>query len=908
LNTHIRPHAYQRSPLSIAVALALLTLAAPTHAQQAGDDTAPMQKIEITGSSIKRVAADQALPVTVVKVDDWIAQGALTISDILLTMSTGADFQPNTTSGTGNSANMRGIGTARTLVLLDGKRMNNSPIDPNTIPVSALDRTEVLRDGASSVYGSDAIGGVINFVSKKVYTGASITAKANVPSKSGGGESAGLSFIAGKGNLGTDGWNVYVTGDINHQEALSQSSRPNITSAERRLGAGFAAPKLSTGGNAIPANVTLANGSNKVNGVTISGNPYYATGCMEGFSTPGLANTCVATANANSLALTAEKQQESLFSKGSLMLGDDNKLSASLLHTSIYVRPVKNPTFGINASVPGFPALTISPTSPFYPGKGITPAMPGITNQTLTLAWSLIGDLGPTYLNYNTALTRLTVDDEGHLGAWDYKVGLWSTVYSTRTTFRSGFVNSYSLLAGVANGQLNPFGLQNQAGKEYLASISTNGETANNGLTRMSGTDVTASRELMDLPGGALALAAGAGMYHDSVYTNIPTTVILSGGQTGNTAAINARASRNVMDVYAELNAPLTKALELNLAVRTDRYSDFGSTTNPKLSLRFRPWDWVMLRSAAGTGFRAPTLTERYIGVNNGATGITSTSYNDPVLCPGGAPGATTGGTALAGYNPASVCNARQPINTGANPNVGPEKSKTFTLGLVFTPTPSLLVSVDYFKVQLRNVIGQLAQPTLFTDPQYAVRFIRDAKNNLLYIDNRLNNLGGERTDGIDLTTTYQLPKTAWGTFGVQLDGTYINAFETQVTPGGAWISSVNKFGPLDTNVFTFRWKYDAAIKWRSNDGNWNATLNQQYKQSFQDLNASSTFAHRIDSYTIYNASVAYTGFKNVTVRAGINNMFDRDPPSSNYRNEGFASGMASPIGRSVNMRASYNF
>jgi iron complex outermembrane receptor protein len=910
LNNKIKKQRYVPTPIASAVAFALLALSAPSHAQQAApapDDA--MQKVEITGTSIKRSTADQSLPVTVVKAEDWIAQGALTISDILMTMSTGADFQPNTTSGNGNSANMRGIGTARTLVLLDGRRLNNSSIDPNTIPVSALDRTEVLRDGASSVYGSDAIGGVINFVTKKSYSGASVTAKTNVPEMSGGGKSYGMSFIAGKGSLANDGWNVYVTGDMNRQGALSQASRPDITDTLRRQSAGFAAPKLTTGSNALPANVTLANGSSKVGNVTITGNPYFGSGCMPGYSTPGLNRTCVATATANSLGLMSEKEQASFFAKGSLMLGADNKLSASLMHSSIHVIPVKNPTFGINASIPGFPALTISPTSPYYPGKGITPAMTGITNQTLTLSWSLIGDLGPTYLDYNTELTRLTVEDEGHLGAWDYKVGLWSTIYATKTTFRSGFVNSYGLLAGVAGGQLNPFGLQNDAGRAYLDGISTNGQTANNGLTRLTGTDLTVSRELMDLPGGALALAAGSGMYHDSTYTNIPVEVALSGGQTGNTAAINARASRNVMAVYAELDAPLTKSLNVNLAVRTDRYSDFGSTTNPKLSVRYKPFETVMFRSAVGTGFRAPTLSERYIGQRSGPSGITSTGYNDPLLCPGGPIGGNTGGTALAGYNPSTVCNARQPINSGSNPNVGPEKSKTFTLGMVLTPTRSLLVSLDYFKLHMTESIGQLAQPTLFSDPQYASRFIRDPQTKtLLYIDNRLTNLGGLRTEGVDVTATYQLPKSAWGHFGVQLDGTYIHRFETQVTNDGPWISSVNKFGPLDVNVFTFRWKYDSALKWRSNDGKWSSTLNRQYKQSFQDLNAGSTFEHRIESYTLYNWSMSYAGFKKWKMMVGVNNVLDRLPPAANYRNEGFASGMASPLGRSYNLRATYNF
>ncbi|GAB3458270.1 TonB-dependent receptor [Massilia terrae] len=893
-------------PIASAVAMAVLAMSVPAFAQEA--PSAPMAKVEITGSSIKRAAADQPLPITVTKADDWIAQGAVTVADILMSMSTAADYEPNTTSGNGNSANMRGIGAARTLVLLDGKRLSDSSIDPNTIPTSALDRTEVLRDGASSIYGSDAIGGVINFVTKKAYNGASITAKGTVPKRKGGGENEGLSFIVGKGDLAKDGWNVYLTGDLNNQLPLSQTSRPNITNSDRLMSAGFEGPHLSKGTNAVPANVTLANGSTKVGSVTITGNPYYSTGCLAPFSVQGTSNTCASTYTANSLTLTTAKKQGSLFLKGSKMLGEDNKLTATLLYSSIYTRPVKNPTFGINASVTNFPALTITPTSPFYPGKGITPAMNGITNQTLTLAWSLIGDLGPTVLNYQKSASRITVEDEGHLGAWDYKVGVFNAVYATETTFRSGFVNSFKLLDGVANGKLNPFGLQDQTGKDYLKSISTDGETANKGLTRLSGAHLTVNRDLMQLSGGTLAFAAGASMYHDYGRTFIPPSVALSGGQTGTTAAIDVAASRNVSSVYAELDAPLTKSLDVDLAVRTDRYSDFGSTTNPKVSFRYKPTDWLAFRGAVGTGFRAPTLNERYFGAVNGPTGVTSSTYNDPVLCPGGKVGGNTGGTALPGYTPTTVCAAKLPINTGANPSVGPEKSETINFGIVLTPTNSLLVSLDYWNVRMKDAIGQLAQATLF-QPQYANLFIRDPKTNMLvYIDDRLNNMGGQRTDGIDVTATYTFPRTRYGRFGVQLDGTYVHSFKTQLTNDSDWIDSVNKFGPLDANVFTYRWRYTMSEKWQSAGGDWTSTLTETYRQSFEDLNASSLFYHRIDPYLLVNWSLSYSGFKNWTLMGGINNLFDRDPPAANYRNEGYLSGQASPVGRAFNLRATYKF
>jgi iron complex outermembrane receptor protein len=745
---------------------------------------------------------------------------------------------------------------------------------------------------------------VINFVTKKSYTGASITVKGASPQKSGGGQSEGFNFIAGKGDLAKDGWNVYVTGDVNHQNPLAQTARPNITSDENRISAGFAPPKLTKGSNAVPANVTLVNGSSK----TGTGNPYYASGCLAPWSVPGTSNTCAASYSANSLTLTKENEQASFFTKGTLMLNPDHKLSASLLYSTIHNRPVKNPTFGIDASIAGFPALTITPASKYYPGKGITPAMTGITNQTLTLGWSLIGDLGPTVLDYNTKTARMAIEDEGHIGAWDYRASLWSALYSSHVTFRSGFVNSYGLLSGVADGTLNPFGLQDQTGRDYLNSISTNGQTADAGVTRMNGLDLTGNRELMDLPGGAMALAVGASAWHDFTYHSIPETVALSGGQTGSTAAVNQHASRNVAAAYVELDMPFTRALDVDVAVRTDHYSDFGSTTNPKLSFRYKPSKLWMLRGAVGTGFRAPTLGQRYFGAVDGRTGITSLSYNDPVLCPGGRPGGNTGGTALPGYDPAVVCAARQPINTGANPKVGPERSTTYNFGVVLTPTRTLLVSVDYFNVKLRDMIGQIAQPTFFTDPAYANLFIRDANKNLLYIDDRQTNLGGLRTDGLDITTTYTFPKTRWGTFGAQLDGTYIHRFETQVDRDGPWISSINKFGPLDANVQNFRWKYGASVKWVSPAGDWTSTLNEQYRQSFEDLNNGTQFYHTIDPYTLFNWSLTYAGYRNWKVMVGVNNVFNRDPPAANYRNEGYASGEGSPLGRTFTARATYTF
>ncbi|MES2898528.1 MAG: TonB-dependent receptor [Pseudomonadota bacterium] len=860
-----------------------------------------MTKVEITGSSIKRLAADQALPVTVTKAEDWIAQGNITISDILLSMSTAANADPSTTSGLSNGSNMRGIGQARTLVLLDGRRLSDTTIDPNSIPLSALDRTEVLRDGASSVYGSDAIGGVINFVTKKSYTGASITAKATIPERKGGGETGGFSFTVGKGELGSDRWNVYLTGDFSQQNPLEGGTRPELVSQERLGSAGIAPPSINRGGFAFPANVTLVNGATRN-----AGNPYFSSGCVAPYSVPGLSNTCTSRIGVREVALLTEKKQGSLFLKGSTLLANDSKLSATLLYSQINVLPTRVAlNAGVNAVVPNYPSATITPSSPFYPGRGITPAMAGITNETLTLGWNMLADLGPAVLDYQKSSIRGTVEYEGRLGAWDYKLGLWSATYDIDIYLKSGWINTFGLSDGIKNGLLNPFAVQNAAGQDYLKSISTDGQLVNEASSRLSGGDITASRELMDLAGGKLALAVGASAFHNTGMSVIPPNATLSSFAI----AADNQASRNVASVYAELDAPITKTLNINAALRTDNYSDFGSTTNPKLSFRWKPLESVTVRGAVGTGFRAPTLTERYFGASDSATGITTNNYNDPLLCPGGAPGASSGGTALPGYNPALVCNARQPVNSGANPTVGPERSKSINFGIVLKPSNSLLISLDYWNVEVTDAIGQIAQATLFTNPIYADKFIRDPVTKALrYVDGRLQNLGGVRTDGVDLTVTYQLPRTSFGRFGFQMDGTYTNSFDTQVDPGGAWVSSLNKFGPLDSLTYIYRWRYTMSQKWQSNSGDWTSTLTQSYRQSFEDLNRSTTFYHRIDPYLLVNWSLAYKGFKNWNIVGGINNVFDRDPPAANGSALGFAGALASPVGRAASLRATYTF
>ena len=235
-----RHHPFPRRFALTSITLAVLALANQAAAQQQAPAPAAeaMQKVEITGSTIKRIASEMALPVTTVKVEEMANAALTTIADVVTSLPVGATNVPSS-AGAGTNINMRGIGINRTLVLLNGRRMANEPIgdgyaNVDVIPMSALNRVEILRDGASSTYGTDAIGGVVNFITKRTYNGLNVTAQTVVPQAHGGGRENRLSILGGIGNLESDGWNLYATVDTHKRSAL-RFGRPRGVEQPRAL-------------------------------------------------------------------------------------------------------------------------------------------------------------------------------------------------------------------------------------------------------------------------------------------------------------------------------------------------------------------------------------------------------------------------------------------------------------------------------------------------------------------------------------------------------------------------------------------------------------------------------------------------------------------------------------------------
>jgi len=886
-----------------AISMAVLALTQQAAAQQAG---AAVQRVEVTGSSIKRLAAEEALPVTTIKAEELEKQGMTTLADVMMALPQSASLQPSQ-AGSGTNINLRGLGVNRTLVLLNGRRLANEAIadgyaNLDTIPISALARVEVLRDGASSIYGSDAIGGVVNFITKREVSDGAVTVQHVQPKRHGGGDEQRVTLTFGKGSLQNDGWNVYGTVDFHRRSRLLMSDREGFVPDDAALASIGLAPSAASGGYATPANFTSS--ANRT-----AANPYYAAGCLAPYSIQGAKNTCVLDNDSYGTALYPNKQL-TMYGKATRKFGE-HVVSLEYTRGDESLYSYKNPTqvTAVGSSQPILPS-----SSRWYPGgSGGVPAVAGITNQPLTVSWAVPD--GGAITRDNQVNQRLLLSAEGTVGNWDYRTGASYGLSQRKIYFESGYYSGIGLIRGLANGVLNPFGLQDQAGQDYLQSIAADGMQNRSAKTAYYGVDATISRPLMDLAGGSLALALGVDVHRD---TNEDTKLAPAADITyAKIVPGHGDSARTIAGIFAEMDAPVTKTLTLNGAVRVDRYSDVGSTVTPKVSFRWQPTKTVMFRGSANTGFRAPTLFDLNGYRTTVANTTTSARWDDPVLCPSRTPTVPGTGTAVAGANAADVCNAKLNKMTGSNPDLEPEKSKGGTLGVVFEPSRAVTLSFDYWQINMKKMLANLPESVYFTNyAQYQNLFVRNADNSLAYINNTTMNLGGQIAGGIDVAGTWDLPRTRYGTFRIGIDGTWLTRFDNQLEENGAWTSNVGQFGWASNGttssypIITYRWKHNLRLSWQN--GDWGAQLTNNFNSKYKDANVAVApqYYRDIPSFSLWNLTGSWRAQKQVQITAGITNLFDKAPPITNNTvySYGYLSSAANPTGRAYNLRVTYNF
>lgn len=890
------------SGLMLAFGGTLVLSSVPALAQQQ-----QLERVEITGSAIKRIDAETAVPVTIIKLDDLRKEGITTIEQVVSRLSASQSTQGTSQSvglGTGGAAfaNLRGLGQNKTLVLLNGRRLANNAIDSsapdlNMIPFAALERVEVLRDGASALYGTDAISGVINFITRKDYTGGAITLGADSPQHSGGKSytaNAGFGF----GDLTKDRYNVFGFVDYQKQDPLQASLRPEINN------------------RSIKTSPTTAPGQYNQGGAVQ--NPSFPT-CASPDGIPlgdGVADATCGYLYARKVDLVPTTERTTAFVKGTLQLGEQHQAGLEYFIS-------QNDNTTLIAGVP-YGALWMNPGTKYYPGNGITPLPTVFTlNPTYLPATAPTGALpGVIKLRWRDTFSggrqeetdntqqRLIASLEGSVVGWDYKTAITYNENKLTDKLTGGYTDGTLVTPGVLNGTINPFGDQDAAGAALLSSALAKG-TLFTAKGQVYSLDAQASRELGDWLGAgrAAAIAVGAEYRREKFIDKAnPDFAALVVNSTGFDPATDNEGTRNVEALYAELNLPVLKDLEVTASLRFDRYSDFGNTTNPKVSFRYQPTKQLLMRGSYSTGFRAPSLFE--INAPNTYTN-TANNWDDPVRCPGGKP--------IAGASKSENCQVQFISLIGGSKSLKPETSKSLNFGLVFEPTADVNASIDFWSIRLKQQINALSDTTVFGDPvKYAGLFHRAPDGSLAsdgslcpgpncgFVELTTTNLGGVNTNGVDLSANYRLRTAGAGNFTFGFNGTYVNKYEYQTEAGGAYFQNVGVYGagPAVGGPI-FRWQQSLSVNWTS--GAWGLGLVNHYKTHYDDQDPSNV----VGSYSTWDLFGTWQPIKAVALTFGVRNLTDRLPPYSNQAatfQVGYDPRYADATGRTYYLRGSYSF
>ena len=936
------------SALSIALGAAWVTvlIAPPAFAQQS------IERVEITGSSIKRIDAETALPVQVVSRQEIEATGAANVEQFLQGLGVALQGNSNSvqatasgaTSGGVSSVSLRGLGSQRTLVLIDGKRVSaggtltdSTTVDVNHIPVAAIERIEVLKDGASAIYGSDAIGGVINFILRKDYKGGEITPYANYTQHPGG-RGWGVNGLIGWGEMAKDSFNATMAFDYKKQDALYGAQRDFASR-------GIFPDHLNdtSSGNVFPANFAAADGSFGTR------NPNFATGCNGGpyqtfsplFSDPAFAAARTAALGAPGISrgcrfdpsplvsLLPESEQSSIF--GTLRYAFASNLegygqfSYSTKEQRTIIQPV--PLSDQFALPPNHPLFNVAPystfggvstfllqgpgrpnASPYYPLAQVQSITGGATPDLLIRYRSVI--TGNRDLTDTSDQTRVVLGLKSVIfGGWDADASFLHVDTKLAERVNNGFPSLSGILPLLNSGRVNPFGpstltpeVQAEADATQFRGDAWKTKTSIDGLA------ATVRNDLTQLPGGPMALAVGTDGRREGFVLQ-PSPAIQSGdisGYGGNFLPIDK--SRLVGAGFAELVAPVLRGVEVTGALRYDHYENVGSKTSPKVGARWQPVREVVLRGSWGKGFRAPALTEQY---QPQTTGVTAPGLTDTARCNGG---------------DVKSCVTQFPITLGGNPDLKPEISTNTTLGVVFEPINNASFAVDWWQVDLKETIISGISPAVILADQvkygsYITRAAPDAScvgcpGQITNIAQTNTNLGETKVQGLDLDLRYRMPAGAAGVYTVGLNGTYFLKYEIQNVDGS--FTSINgKVSPIvqGNGGVIPRWRHYLYVDWKL--APWSLTLAQQYQSRYQDIPGTfeASTDRNVSAYSVFHFFSSYTGLidKNLKITFGIRNLLDTKPPytnagGQNYFQGGYDPGYVDPRGRTYLLSATYKF
>ncbi len=888
MNTQNQRRATRRLVLCACVTSALATTAAApaAFAQEAATN---LDRITVTGSNIPRTNTETPSPVQVVTRQEIDRTGKSTVAEYLQTLtSDGAGSIPksfgNGFAGGGAGISLRGLGAGSTLVLLNGRRMATYGLaddgqkvftDLSTIPLDAVERIDILKDGASAIYGSDAIAGVVNIILRSDFEGAILRGSYGMSGDSDG-NARKATLTAGTGNLSSDGWNAFFSLDVGKSDAIKISDRKDRkwigTGDIRRYGydaadAQFLGGAYLSGGT---AGGTGPNGSVFDNTAHLVALP----GCAGLTTIPGQTD---ATAQAQGCLwdpaqqyrdLSPEEKYVNVFGRASFAFGEGGEIYTEIGYSKKETVFSNTPS-GVSGGW-GYPGGPVNANS----GAGATVLYAGHPDNPLPYAARLrysAWDVGPRVTDNTNEFNRFLVGVKGNWGEWSY-----DTAYLHSGTDlvnkRTGFLR-YSAVRCVLGNPACPAGtwrigdnagLNSQALYDYISpTISARAKSS------LDMFNFTVSRSLADLQGGPLGLALGTEWRKTSnsltpqTYTDIGDIIGLGYSAYDGT--------QNVYAAYAELSAPVLEQLELSAAVRYDKYESGDSKATPKLGVKWTPATWIALRASYAEGFRAPNPAE------NGDGGLAAFSNaRDPVRC---------------AIDPANECTARSvAIITRPNPALTPEESKSYSVGFVLQPTASTSLTVDAWQIKRTNEIAQGST----ADAIAAGNVLRDSNNiggvansgTILAVNTDYVNANSSRVRGVD-TDIRQTFEIGPGQLEMDLQWSHLLKFER--TEGDTTVDYVGTHGNCDvTNcIGTPQDRINFGTTWKQ--GSWSVSGVVNYIDSIENKDrrggdylafyADGSPVEKIASFTTFDMSGRWNVTDAFELNASVQNVFDRIAP-----------------------------
>jgi iron complex outermembrane receptor protein len=863
----------------------------PTLAQtppaSSATGTTKVEKIEVTGSNIKRIDGEAATPVTVITREEIERQGINSVAELLRTLPNSSqvggvlsDLTGNTSfSGGASSANLRGLGAAATLVLLNGRRLApHSLANPNfqasnfvnvdSLPLSVIDRVEILRDGASAIYGSDAVAGVINFITRKDFTGGVVSATVSQNRDSEYHTRRGVATF-GFGDLAKDRFNLFGNVEILKREET------RFRDVEAHL-------------NWNPRNRTVFNVGNPTS--TFAGNIYRVLGTNP---QSGLANRIQFVGNTGTCAsapgtvvnaagqcifdqwqgtvVAPNLERAGVFVRGVADLNANTSLFAELSYSKNETNFTNNPqVYGADAFGPYYQASTGRSVA----APDVLPV--GHPSNPYSFPISIrhrFHEMGPTKSISKDDAVRVVLGARWTVSDWDTEFAYNDSQNSAKLS-ATNVLSRSRMIDAVTNGGYNFINPSNSRLKPSdLALTSTDV-----GDARSQSIDAKASRDLMRLPAGALALALGFEHRREKFSTK-PDEKVVAGDVVGRGAS-SADGSRSLTAMYGELSVPVLKSLEMQLALRADRYSDYGQSTTPKVSALWTATRTLKLRGSYSQGFRAPSLNEiskaSTSAFQNGFTGdrrrCSAQFPGNPINPPGNL-------DCTNGYGFATIIEA--------SPNLEAETSKSYAGGFVWEPFANFSTTVDFYQIIRKNEVttfgvGELITNETSNDPRYAGRIVRDVPDTdgrpgrILTVRNGYFNTGGTNVQGIDMDISYRLNLGNNGRITFTVAGSHFLAWKGQNTDGSWTDFSGVRTVPRTRATFVASWRkgdWTVTPIWR-HVGSMFATTS-----SVNPCNATVTDVCRVNALTTLDATVQYTGIKNLAIRAGMTNITRKNPP-----------------------------